>query len=142
MGAIKCYNKALEIDPNNTRIWFLKAEAFILGNQYPKALECYEKIAEIDPDSEHTLKTQQNKPVYTPNQDSLQVLSNVGIFLIIGALCFIGGIISLIFSIIYFTWSGLINSIILIMLGGAWFAIAKKFSFIRDYLKSRDYGNS
>ena len=48
--AIKCYNKALELDPNFKEAWFRKGMAIgVLGN-YEVAIECHENAIEIDPE--------------------------------------------------------------------------------------------
>ena len=46
--AIECFDKALEIDANDSRIW--NAKGSILGNlgRYQQAIECFDKALEID----------------------------------------------------------------------------------------------
>jgi tetratricopeptide (TPR) repeat protein len=47
--AIECYDKALEIDPNNTNASVSKGVALHNLGKYDKSIECYDKALEIDP---------------------------------------------------------------------------------------------
>lgn len=47
--AIKCYNRAIEIDPNYIKPWNNMGVAYINKKEYDKAIECYKKALEIDP---------------------------------------------------------------------------------------------
>ncbi len=47
--AIKCYDKALQIDPNNALAWYWKGYSFYeLGNN-EEAIKCYDKALQIEP---------------------------------------------------------------------------------------------
>ncbi|MCK4428769.1 MAG: tetratricopeptide repeat protein [Candidatus Aenigmarchaeota archaeon] len=50
--AIKYYNKALEINPDDECIWNNKGNILSEFGDYEKALKCYNKALEIDPDDE------------------------------------------------------------------------------------------
>jgi len=47
--AIKYYNRALEIDPEHTRIINSKGDSLYLLQKYEEALECYNRALETDP---------------------------------------------------------------------------------------------
>jgi len=47
--AIKCYDKALEIEPNNTSILREKSHALSCLNKYNEAIKCLDKALEIEP---------------------------------------------------------------------------------------------
>jgi len=47
--AIKCYDKAIEIDPNNSVVWNNKGLALYFLGKYDEAIKCYDKAIEIDP---------------------------------------------------------------------------------------------
>jgi tetratricopeptide (TPR) repeat protein len=47
--ALKCFDKALEIDPNYTYAWNSKGLALSNKNDYDQALKCFDKALEIDP---------------------------------------------------------------------------------------------
>jgi len=48
--AIKCFTKALELDPKNVYVWSLKAQEFHEHLHKPEeAIECYDKAIELDP---------------------------------------------------------------------------------------------
>ncbi|MDP2767989.1 MAG: tetratricopeptide repeat protein, partial [Candidatus Methanoperedens sp.] len=51
-AAIKCYDKAIEIDPNYASIWFFKGEALAELKRYEEAIKCYDKAIEINPNFE------------------------------------------------------------------------------------------
>jgi tetratricopeptide (TPR) repeat protein len=53
--ALKCFDKALEIDPNYTHAWVSKGLAFFNKKDYDQALMCYDKALEIDPNYTHAL---------------------------------------------------------------------------------------
>ena len=48
--AIKCYDKAIEIDPDNPVVWNNKGLALNSLGKYDEAVKCYDKAIEIDPD--------------------------------------------------------------------------------------------
>jgi len=48
--AIKCYNKALKIDPKFSRAWYNKGSAFHDLEKYKEAIKCYDKAIEINPE--------------------------------------------------------------------------------------------
>ena len=47
--ALKCFDKAVEIDPNYTLAWVSKGLAFFNKKDYDQALKCFDKALEIDP---------------------------------------------------------------------------------------------
>ncbi len=47
--AIKCYDKAIEIDPNNSGAWDNKGNALRLTGRNKEALECYNNAIKINP---------------------------------------------------------------------------------------------
>jgi tetratricopeptide (TPR) repeat protein len=47
--ALKCFDKAIGIDPNDTYAWVSKGLAFFNKKDYDQALVCYDKVLEIDP---------------------------------------------------------------------------------------------
>ncbi len=50
--AIKCYSRALEIDPENENYWIRKAFLCSLENDYLCKIESYKKVIELDPSNE------------------------------------------------------------------------------------------
>ncbi|MEQ8189956.1 MAG: tetratricopeptide repeat protein [Candidatus Eremiobacterota bacterium] len=49
--AIKCYDKALEIDPDYAYAWFNKGNALNRLEKDEEAIKCYDKALEIDPNN-------------------------------------------------------------------------------------------
>jgi tetratricopeptide (TPR) repeat protein len=47
--ALKCFDKALEIDPKYTYAWVSKGLALSNKNDYDQALKCFDKALKIDP---------------------------------------------------------------------------------------------
>ena len=47
--AIKSFNKAIKIDPDNTFAWEFKAISLRSIGRYEEAIECYDKSMELDP---------------------------------------------------------------------------------------------
>jgi len=54
--AIECYDKALEIDPDEAGVWYNTGIILILLGRYEEAVECYDKALEINPELEIALK--------------------------------------------------------------------------------------
>jgi tetratricopeptide (TPR) repeat protein len=52
--AIKCYDKAIEIDPDNPVVWNNKGLALNSLGKYDEAITSYDKAIEIDPDDADT----------------------------------------------------------------------------------------
>ncbi len=50
--AIKCYNRAIELDPKNIHAWISKGGALDAQNKYEEAIKCYDKAIELDPKNE------------------------------------------------------------------------------------------
>lgn len=46
---LDCYEKAIEIDPANSNLWWLKSTVFERANQYKKDIACCDMATEIDP---------------------------------------------------------------------------------------------
>ncbi|HEY6534227.1 MAG TPA: tetratricopeptide repeat protein [Candidatus Nitrosocosmicus sp.] len=55
--AIECYNKALEINPQNADAFFNKAQALSTLEKYSEAIECYNKALEINSNDINALCT-------------------------------------------------------------------------------------
>jgi tetratricopeptide (TPR) repeat protein len=47
--AMKCINKSLEIDPNDTYTWYEKGNVLTKLGKYEAAIDAYEKLIKIDP---------------------------------------------------------------------------------------------
>ena len=47
--AIECFDKAIEINPNDVNIWNSKGTAFHYQSKYQQAIECFDKAIEINP---------------------------------------------------------------------------------------------
>ena len=47
--AIECFDKAIEINPNDVNIWNSKGTAFHYLSKYQQAIECFDKAIEINP---------------------------------------------------------------------------------------------
>jgi len=41
--ALGCFDRALELDPANGKIWFNKGNTFVYQKKYKEALECFDK---------------------------------------------------------------------------------------------------
>lgn len=46
--AIKCFDKAVQIDPNNALAWISKANALIESGNEEEARKCFDKASKID----------------------------------------------------------------------------------------------
>jgi len=49
--SLKCYDKILEIDPQCTNAWHLKAATFSMQNRYDQAVDCEVKAIELEPEN-------------------------------------------------------------------------------------------
>ena len=49
MRAIECYDKALEINPQNADAYYKKGLSLSTIEKYAEAIECYDKALEINP---------------------------------------------------------------------------------------------
>jgi tetratricopeptide (TPR) repeat protein len=58
--AIRCYDKALEINPNNVYAWSNKGTAFSNLGKYQKAVEHYDKATELDPNDAYAWNNKGN----------------------------------------------------------------------------------
>jgi len=47
--AIRCYNKAITLSPDDPSIWYKKGFALYYQDKYKEALQCYDKALELDP---------------------------------------------------------------------------------------------
>jgi tetratricopeptide (TPR) repeat protein len=54
-GAQSTLNIALQADPNNERVWMVKANAFRKEGELGKAMECYKGVLRINPDNQDAL---------------------------------------------------------------------------------------
>ncbi len=50
--ALNCFNKALEINPNETKSWYGKGAVFIQLKEHEKALKYLNKSLKVDPNFE------------------------------------------------------------------------------------------
>lgn len=48
--AVKCFDCALELEPQNPQVWFVRGRALSAATREQEALACYEKALAIDPD--------------------------------------------------------------------------------------------
>ena len=48
--AIKCYDKALKINPKDIAPWFDRGVCFFSINNYEEALKCYDKVLKLNPE--------------------------------------------------------------------------------------------
>ncbi len=46
---MKCYDKAIELEPNSFDAYFNKGQAFLCNNKFDEAIDCYNKVLEIKP---------------------------------------------------------------------------------------------
>lgn len=53
--AIKCYDKAIELDPNYTFAWSGKGNALSNLGKFEEAIICYDKSLAIDPNNKYAL---------------------------------------------------------------------------------------
>jgi tetratricopeptide (TPR) repeat protein len=49
--ALKCFDKAIELEPNNPIYWCIKGIALYLLERYEEAIECYDKAIELNPNN-------------------------------------------------------------------------------------------
>jgi tetratricopeptide (TPR) repeat protein len=56
--ALKCFDKAIELEPNNPIYWDNKGVALYYLKRYEEAIECYDKAIELNP----------NEPIYWNNK--------------------------------------------------------------------------
>lgn len=54
-GAQSILNNALQNDPNNEKVWMIKANTFRKEGELGKALECYKRVLRINPDNQDAL---------------------------------------------------------------------------------------
>jgi tetratricopeptide (TPR) repeat protein len=50
-NALKYFDEALEINPNNANDWFNKGFSLAELGKHNEAIDCYDKVLEIDPNS-------------------------------------------------------------------------------------------
>ena len=62
--AIKCYDKAIELRPNDTAVWYSKGNALLILNRYVQAITCYNKVLELNPNHLHTWNNKGNALYY------------------------------------------------------------------------------
>ena len=48
--AIRCYEEALNINPQNATVWSNKGTAYNVLGQYNEAIQCYDEALNIDPE--------------------------------------------------------------------------------------------
>lgn len=54
--AIKCYDKSLEIEPNNPDAWRNKGNIAYKKDDYSKAIDCFNKVIELSPNNHQDVK--------------------------------------------------------------------------------------
>jgi tetratricopeptide (TPR) repeat protein len=54
--AIPCFDKLLEINPNNSKIFKNKINALLESSQYEKANQCFDKLIKIKPNYAEAFK--------------------------------------------------------------------------------------
>jgi tetratricopeptide (TPR) repeat protein len=47
--AIRCYNKAIALNPDDPSIWYKKGFALYYQDKYGEALQCYDRALDLDP---------------------------------------------------------------------------------------------
>lgn len=57
--AIKCYNRAIDIDVKLKEAWYNKGRACALKGDHENAIDCYSRALEIDPDYSNALRARQ-----------------------------------------------------------------------------------
>jgi len=53
--AIRYYDAALGIEPNNLKAWFNKANSLYMLGRYKEAIECYDKVLFIEPGNQNAM---------------------------------------------------------------------------------------
>ncbi len=51
--AMVYFDKALELDPANGKIWFNRGNNFVYQKKYKEALECFDKAIELEPENNY-----------------------------------------------------------------------------------------
>jgi len=46
--ALKCYDKAIEIDPHNSRAWYSRGMILNTKGKYEEAKKCYNRASELE----------------------------------------------------------------------------------------------
>ena len=49
--AIECFDKVIELEPNNASAWTNKGTLLSLSRKYQEAIKCYDKAIELEPDN-------------------------------------------------------------------------------------------
>lgn len=57
--AIKCYDRAIDIDSKLKEAWYNKGRAYALKGDHENAIDCYSRALEIDPDYSNALRARQ-----------------------------------------------------------------------------------
>jgi ligand-binding sensor domain-containing protein len=50
-SAVECFDRVLQDEPDNAKVWMLRATALSRAEQYEQALECLDKTLEISPEN-------------------------------------------------------------------------------------------
>lgn len=50
-AALKCFDRAIEIDPTNADYWNLKGNMYTVFDDWYSAIKCYDKAIELEPDN-------------------------------------------------------------------------------------------
>ncbi len=53
--AIRYYDAALGVEPNNLKAWFNKANSLYMLGRYKEAIECYDKVLSIEPNNQNAI---------------------------------------------------------------------------------------
>lgn len=58
--AIKCFDKLIELDPNNARVWYYKGVLLYKLGKYEEAIKCFDKTLQINPNYADTKTAKEN----------------------------------------------------------------------------------
>ncbi len=141
LDAIHCYNDAISLDPKNVSAWLHKALALEKLEYFPEALNCLDEASKLNPSNETNTQIQEYRDrvaieqieVKDKNlQDKITGLGKGSIFEVVGYISCVGALIALlVFFLGAFAgivdFGTLIMSIILFIVGFAWFFVKNKF---------------
>ena len=72
--AIKAYDKAIEINPNDADVWYSKGLAVYDSGDYIKAIDCYNNALEIAPEDHRVLNDKARALARSINDEALLVV--------------------------------------------------------------------
>jgi tetratricopeptide (TPR) repeat protein len=160
--AVKCFQKAIEINPNNIEAWMIKGITHEELHEFSHAIVCFDEVIKLDPFSSYAIKRREiigGKLLENLQKSSLQGseinplgksepppllksdilrFGEVPIFGWLGLLSIIGALASLIqfFILLFieseFSWILLISASISLISAIAWLTLYNKFKQIAD----------